>query len=242
MLARPERPRELGRQLPAMKSVAHLAGRGIDIGLEHAVIRVRRSASNSGRCLARRLCCIAVIGLGPAAGDRVAETTGGLPMMTVEITVVFQCRGGLAPAVGLTRPGFRRQHLLPEAVSRRDWVPRLPGGDHGVQVPQDRRRDDGLGLGGRELVQIPAGQVLVEGPVDRLAVLDSPRRPPCGQPQPRPALAGSRVRPVKGRPSRSAEARQLELPAAPGDRRGLRRTSWAGHSPLATVRGPRATG
>jgi hypothetical protein len=32
------------------------------------------------------------------------------------------------------------------------WIPGLPGGDDGVQVPQDRGGDDGLRLGGRELV------------------------------------------------------------------------------------------
>ena len=75
-------------------------------------------------------------------------------------------------------------------MSRGDRIPRLPGGDHGVQVPEDRRRDDGLRLGGREPVLIPAGQVLVAGPVDRIAALGSPDRPPCRQPQPRPSLPG----------------------------------------------------
>ena len=37
--------------------------------------------------------------------------------------------------------------------------PRLAGGDDGVQLPQDRRGDHGLGLGGGELVLLPAGQV-----------------------------------------------------------------------------------
>ena len=52
------------------------------------------------------------------------------------------------------------------AVGGDDRVPGLPGGDHGVKVPQDRGGDDGLRLGGPQLVLLPAGQVLVAGPVD----------------------------------------------------------------------------
>jgi hypothetical protein len=70
----------------------------------------------------------------------------GLPVMTVEITVVSQCRAGLAAAMGLTRlsSGGQGCGWLPEAVSGRDWIPGVTGGDHGVQVPEDRSRDDGL--------------------------------------------------------------------------------------------------
>ncbi len=46
--------------------------------------------------------CIAVMGLCPAACNRVVQTTAGLPMMSVEVTVVPQCRVGLAPTVCLT--------------------------------------------------------------------------------------------------------------------------------------------
>jgi len=66
----------------------------------------------------------------------------------------------------------------------------LPAGDNGLQVPQDRRRDDGLGLGGGELVVLPGGEVLVAGPVNRVGPLGSPDRAPGCQPQAGASLPG----------------------------------------------------
>ena len=85
-----------------------------------------------------------------------------------------QCRGGLAPAVSLCRNGCsggERCGVVPCAVGRGDRIPGLSGGDDGVQLPQDRRGDDGLRLGGRELVLLPADEVLVTGGEDRVSAL-----------------------------------------------------------------------
>jgi Plasmid pRiA4b ORF-3-like protein len=59
------------------------------------------------------------------------------------------------------RSGGERRAVVPGAVGCGGWIPGLPGGDDGVQVPQDRGGDDGLRLGGRELVLLPAGQVRI---------------------------------------------------------------------------------
>ncbi len=59
-----------------------------------------------------------------------------------------------------------------------------------MQVPQDRGGDDGLRLGGSQLVVLAAGQVPVAGGVDRVRALGSPHGAPGGQPQPGPALTG----------------------------------------------------
>jgi hypothetical protein len=57
------------------------------------------------------------------------------------------------------------------------WVPGLTGGDHCVQVPQDRGGDDRLGLCRLELVVLPGGQVAVAGAVDGVgSLLEAPRR------------------------------------------------------------------
>jgi hypothetical protein len=93
---------------------------------------------------------------------------------------VSQCRGGLAPAVSLGRrsecsDGEWLRGVL-GAVGGDGWVLGLAGGDDGVQVPQDRRRDHGLRLGRGELVVLPAGQVLVAGGIDRVGALCSPDR------------------------------------------------------------------
>ena len=81
-------------------------------------------------------------------------------MMSAEITRVSQCRGGLAPAVSLDRrsecSGRQCFRGVLGAMGGDDGVPALPGGDHGVQVAQDRGGDDGLRLGRRELVVLAA--------------------------------------------------------------------------------------
>ena len=57
-------------------------------------------------------------------------------------------------------------------------VPGSAGGDHGVQVSQDRGGDHGLGLGGLEFVVLAGGQVPIPGGVDRVGALGSPDRSP----------------------------------------------------------------
>src|SRR5215207_9747957 len=64
------------------------------------------------------------------------------------------------------------------AVGGDGGIPDPAGGDHGVQVAQDRRGDDGLGLGGPQLVVLPAGQVPVAGGIDGVGSLCSPDRAP----------------------------------------------------------------
>ena len=66
----------------------------------------------------------------------------------------------------------------------------LAGGDHCVQVSQDRGSDDGLGLCGREFVGLTGGEVSVAGGVDGVGLQRSPDRAPGGQPELRAALAG----------------------------------------------------
>jgi hypothetical protein len=57
-----------------------------------------------------------------------------------------------------------------------------------MQVPQDRRGEDGLGLGGSQLVVLTGGQVPVEGGIDGVRALGSPDSAPGGQAQAGPAL------------------------------------------------------
>jgi hypothetical protein len=73
-------------------------------------------------------------------------------LMSVEITVVSQCRVGLAPTVsfgrndcGSGREGCR--HWAAVAVGGDGGVPGLAGGDDGMQMAQDRSSDDALRLG-----------------------------------------------------------------------------------------------
>src|SRR3954467_5450088 len=116
-------------------------------------------------------------------------------MMSVEVLGGPQCRAGLAPAVSFgavtTRSGSEcGGPPRSGAVSSDLGVPDLPGGDHSVDVAQDRGGDHGLSLGGLESVVLAGGQVPVAGTVDRVGALGSPDRSPGGDPQPGPALAG----------------------------------------------------
>jgi hypothetical protein len=73
-------------------------------------------------------------------------------MMTGEISRVSQCREGLAPAVSLDRrrgcSGGECLRGVLGAVGSDGRIPGLAGGDDREQVPQDRRGDHGLRLGG----------------------------------------------------------------------------------------------
>ena len=77
-------------------------------------------------------------------------------MMTGEVTVVPQCRVGLAPTASLTRrlvlSGGDGHRVVAGAVGRDHRIPFVTGGDDGVQLAQDRRGDDGLGLVGVSLL------------------------------------------------------------------------------------------
>jgi hypothetical protein len=68
--------------------------------------------------------CIAVIGLGPAARDRVERRRAGLLVMCVEIT------GCLNAAEGSPRPS-----ACGAVVRVRPRSPRLPAGCHALQPP-----------------------------------------------------------------------------------------------------------
>jgi hypothetical protein len=70
------------------------------------------------------------------------------------------------------------------AVSGDLGVPDLPGGDHSMDVAQDRGGDHGLSLGGLEPVVLAGGQVPVAGTVDRVGALGPPDRSPGSDPQP----------------------------------------------------------
>jgi hypothetical protein len=89
-----------------------------------------------------------------------------------------RCSGGGGQSLGVVAEGGD------------DRVRYLAGGDDGVQVTQDRGRDDRLRGLGLELVGLPAGQVLVAGPADRVRPPGSPDRALCCQAKPGPALSG----------------------------------------------------
>ena len=76
------------------------------------------------------------------------------------------------------------------AVGGDDRVPALAGGDDGVQLPQDRCGDHGLGLGDGESVLLSLGQVDEPGGVNRVGALRAPDRSPRRQPQSGPSLPG----------------------------------------------------
>ena len=61
-------------------------------------------------------------------------------------------------------------------------VPGLAGGDHGMQMAQDRGSDDALRLGWLELVVLPRGQVPISGRVDGVRALSALDCAPCGEP------------------------------------------------------------
>src|SRR6266542_2411890 len=118
-----------------------------------------------------------------------------------------RARPGRQLAAPLTGSGGELPALPPGAVGRGGWIPCLPGGDDRVQLPQDRGGDDGLGLGGRELVLVPAGQVLVAGPVYGAGALGSPDGAPG-------CLATARA--VANRPGSPVSAKIAAAPT--GDR------------------------
>jgi hypothetical protein len=84
-------------------------------------------------------------------------------------------RDWLARWMGLQAWTFRQQFF-------RENLRLGAGGDDGVQLPQDRAGDDGLGLGGLEPVGLPAGQVPVAGGVHPVVLQASPHRPPGRHP------------------------------------------------------------
>ncbi len=135
---------------------------------ERPLISVSRFAS--GFWLVPGLSCVPawrVAGFVPAARDRVVEAAGGAARDERR-----DHRGGLmprraCPGRGLAAPlagsGGRWCAWPPGAAGCGDRIRGLAGGDDGVQLPQDRRGGDGLRLGGRGLVVLPADQVLVTG-------------------------------------------------------------------------------
>src|SRR6266536_2454296 len=115
------------------------------------------------------------MGLVPAACDRVGETTGGAAHDERRDQRVSLCRVGLAPTASLMR---RNDWLIAwsgcggwfewcsGSVGGDGWVPCLAGGDHRVQMPQNRRGDHGLRLGGAQLVVLTRGQMCISGRVN----------------------------------------------------------------------------
>ena len=70
---------------------------------EHPLISVSRFGSRVWSVPWSVVCpCIAVMGLGPTACNRVEETTGGAAHDERRDHGVSQCRGGLAPTARLT--------------------------------------------------------------------------------------------------------------------------------------------
>jgi hypothetical protein len=98
-------------------------------------------------------------------------------MMTGEITVCVSMPRRARPDRQVERrDGESGGHLpaVADAVDGDVGIPRLAGGDDGVQLLQNGRGDHGLGLGGGELVGLACGQVLVAGGVDVVAALGAP--------------------------------------------------------------------
>src|SRR5262245_14217166 len=66
--------------------------------------------------------------------------------------------------------GHRLEGFLAGAVGGDVGAPGLAAGDDGVQLPQDRGGDHGLGLDRFELVGLTGGQVPVAGGVDAVVL------------------------------------------------------------------------
>jgi hypothetical protein len=58
-------------------------------------------------------------------------------------------------------------------------VPPLAGGDHRVQVPEQRGGDRGVRLAAGQLVVLAAGEVREPGGVDGIGFQRAPDRAPC---------------------------------------------------------------
>src|SRR5674476_1357124 len=110
-------------------------------------------------------------------------------MMSVEVTVVPQCRVGLAPAASLkaARSGSWSDHLASAAGGDRR-IPFLSCGHDRVKLTQQRGSDGGVGLATVELVLGAAGQVGELRGIDRVGLLGSPDRPPSSRTQSGPSL------------------------------------------------------
>src|SRR5512145_147700 len=100
-------------------------------------------------------------------------------------------------AVRLCGHPAERRRLAAGAVGGDLGIPGLAGADDGMELAQDRAGQDGLGLGGLELVDLARGQVPVPGGIDRVVLHRAPDCPPGRGPQLRSAGAGSRARPAK---------------------------------------------
>src|SRR5674476_145011 len=85
-------------------------------------------------------------------------------MMSVEVTVVPQCRVGLAPAASLkaARSGSWSDHLASAAGGDRR-IPSLACGHDRVKLTQQRGSDGGVGLATVELVLSAAVTIQVLG-------------------------------------------------------------------------------
>jgi hypothetical protein len=127
-------------------------------------------------------------------GDRLHQILGRydrLPAFPDAKPALQSLTSGFRLVAPLTGSGGQWRAFPPGAAGRGDGIPGLAGGDDGVQLPQDRCRNDGLRLGGREPVLLPADQVLVTGGVDGVSALGSRDRAPGCQPQPGPSPARS---------------------------------------------------
>jgi hypothetical protein len=124
--------------------------------------------------------CIAVTGFDPAARDRADETTDGAAHDERRdhrgVSMPRRARPGRQLGGPAAVSGGQRRLTGPAAVRGDERIPGLPAGDDGMQVPLDYRGDDGLGLGGGQLVLRAAGQVVVAGTVDRISPLGAPDR------------------------------------------------------------------
>ena len=120
------------------------------------------------------------------------------------------------------------------AVSGDLGVPDLPGGDHSMDVAQDRGGDHGLSLGRLEPVVLAGGQVPVAGTVDRVA-----RWAPRPFARQRPAAGPTLARELGSVPEAACGGRRcLNARIGNGESFGVRRTlrgSGRGPSPA----GPR---
>jgi CoA-transferase family III len=95
---------------------------GFEVRRDEPHISVRRSCQALGRCRVRRLALHS--GNGVSAHQRVIglmRRRTGLPMMCVEVTVVPQCRGGLAPAASLIAGLLVRRRLAEPGGACRGW-------------------------------------------------------------------------------------------------------------------------
>ena len=160
--------------------------------IRRSLISVSRFVSSLWSGASPVVCpCIAVIGVGPTACNRVGQTTGGAAHDERRGNRGSSMPRGARPGrqLGSRRSGSWFDHLASTAGGDRR-IPFLPCGHDREQLAQQRGSNGCVGLPTVELVLVAAGQVRELSRIDRVGLLGPPNRPPGSRAQSRPALPG----------------------------------------------------